>query len=200
MQTFNILWVIYFIVTFIMISFTIASGIILILYGEKISKNTITEDDIKAGQFMIVLGVFGLIGFLTSFTSLIFKYKDLNKTQMSSLIINLSFSLATGIISIIYGNKIIKNEITAEDKQAGEFILVIGYFQTILASIVMLIFLLFSITTLIFVNKTKAKLNTTLDLSDDLNYKISYNMKRNPKIIKKNYKTDNINDIIKLFN
>jgi uncharacterized membrane protein len=183
-----------------MISFTIASGIILILYGEKISKNTITEDDIKAGQFMIVLGVFGLIGFLTSFTSLIFKYKDLNKTQMSSLIINLSFSLATGIISIIYGNKIIKNEITAEDKQAGEFILVIGYFQTILASIVMLIFLLFSITTLIFVNKTKAKLNTTLDLSDDLNYKISYNMKRNPKIIKKNYKTDNINDIIKLFN
>jgi Co/Zn/Cd efflux system component len=44
------------------ILFTLASNVMLIVYGLKIYKNDITEDDYKAGEFIITLGSISVIG------------------------------------------------------------------------------------------------------------------------------------------
>jgi hypothetical protein len=76
------------------------------------------------------------------------------------MLIVISFIVFSGIILIIYGNKIIKNEISSDDKKAGEFIVVFGYFETIFGIIIFLLMLLLSFLIPIFKNLLKKKLET----------------------------------------
>lgn len=124
----------------ILILFFIATGGVFIHYGNKIKDKQITKDDEKAGQFILVFGIMGLI--INLITSILFGYKWTETSMIDRMLklLFIVFNLASSVISIIYGLKIYTNNITADDIKAGEFIVTLGSMSVISGSISLLYF------------------------------------------------------------
>jgi Co/Zn/Cd efflux system component len=122
--------------------FLIASGSVFIHYGNKIKDKQINEDDNKAGQFMMVLGIIGLLANFVASVMLGYYWDSELFTTLEKMlqIITILFTLASNVILIIYGFKIEKNNITTDDYKAGEFIVTLGALSVVSGSIGFLYF------------------------------------------------------------
>ena len=119
--------------------FLIASGSFFIHYGTKMKnrQKIIYEDDNQAGQFMMILGMMGLLANIGASIMLGYYWDSGIFTIVDKMIqiIFILFTLASNVILIIYGLKIYENLISDDNYKLEKYIVILGALCVICGSI-----------------------------------------------------------------
>jgi hypothetical protein len=145
-----------YIFIFVLLLFLIASGGVLIHYGNKIKNGEISNADREAGQFILSCGAIGL--FINIISSIIYGYNistdkaKNNQILYAIYIITIFFTAASNVILIIYGLKIYQNNICIntpncqrtnciDDYEIAKFIITLGSIYVVFGSLSMFYFI-----------------------------------------------------------
>lgn len=143
-----------YILIIILSLFLISTGAVFIYYGNRIKKKEINKDDAKAGEFMMSIGIIGLLALL-----LISYYLGKSTFEKQflklALLLPIFFIFAACVVLIVYGFKINNDIITSNDAKAGEYIISLGSLSVIVGPIG----LIYSSIMLFNLFKNKKKLN-----------------------------------------